>query len=207
MRSYLDWYYRRDYQNAYKIITPISCFFHSILPFYGSMILRLYRILSPTKLAIFPLSLYALNNRCSLVRKWTTRTQWTMKTWETSDSWSSLQSFGLAAGGMKSQQCRPTSETRSNSESHCTWAAGRKNLSGQEGREWLVYQSTPSWIPVDWTNVRGVGLVRHWTALDLRVAATAGRLKLPPTYSSTLAVLLVPRGLKAVVPTSWVNDI
>lgn len=101
MRSYLDWYYRRDYQNAYKIIVPISCFFHSILPFYGSMILRLYRTLSPTKLAIFPLSLYALNNRCSLVRKLTTRTQWTMKTWETSDSWSSLQSFGLTAGGWR----------------------------------------------------------------------------------------------------------
>lgn len=54
-------------------------------------------------------------------------------------------------GGTKSEERDARSETRSNSESHCTSAAGRKNLSGQEGREWLVYQSTPSWTAVDWT--------------------------------------------------------
>ena len=78
----------------------------------------------------------------------------------------------------------------------------------RDGSGWFISLTPFLDCPVDWTNVRGVGLARHRTALDLRVAATVGRLKLPPTYLLDVGGFAgTERGLKAVVPTSWVNGI
>jgi len=89
----------------------------------------------------------------------------------------------------------------------------RKNLPGQEGRERLVYQSTPSWIadPTGRTDVGAgrLGLVRYGKALDLREATTSmdSSNYANPSQPPPVVVLLVPRGLKADTPTSWVNAI
>lgn len=54
------------------------------------------------------------------------------------------------------------------------------------------------------------GLVRYWKALDLREATTSmgsSNYANPSQTASLVVVLLVPRGLKADTPTSWVNAI
>lgn len=58
------------------------------------------------------------------------------------------------------------------------WPAARIYPVKRDGSGWFISLPLPGLQSTGRTNVRGVGLVRHWTALDLRVGATAGRLKL-----------------------------
>lgn len=119
----------------------------------------------------------------------------------------------LVCARLISNTCQYQKQGRVLRSTEVQWLSARICPVKRDGSGWFINPPLPGWqIRPDERTLERVefGLVGYWKALDLREATTSmgsSNYANPSRAASLVVVLLVPRGLKADTPTSWVNAI